>query len=62
MLETLGKEDETLLQGGRKPRHSCSQAPQGRDAMRGIVESFGKEDETLLQGGLKPSHPRSEAP
>ncbi|RUV80226.1 hypothetical protein EOA46_27515 [Mesorhizobium sp. M1A.F.Ca.IN.022.05.2.1] len=61
LVKSRGEEDETSLQGGLKPRRTCSKALQGRDAIRGVVKSLGEEDETLLQGGLKPRHTCSEA-
>ncbi|RUW12652.1 hypothetical protein EOA60_34315 [Mesorhizobium sp. M1A.F.Ca.IN.020.06.1.1] len=62
IVESFGKEDETLLQGRLKPSHTRSEAPQGRGAMSGLIEPLGEEDETLLQGGCKPCDTGSEAP
>ncbi|RUV81141.1 hypothetical protein EOA51_31925, partial [Mesorhizobium sp. M1A.F.Ca.IN.020.32.1.1] len=60
VVKPFDKEDETPLQGGRKPCHTLSQSTQCRSAMHGVVKSLGEEDQTLLQGGRKPSRGRSE--
>ncbi|MBB4483562.1 hypothetical protein [Rhizobium etli] len=60
VVKSLGKDDKTLLKGGRKPRHVLSEPSQSRNAILCVVKSLGEGDEALLEGGRKPCHASSQ--